>query len=125
MNSRDLISDLPLGPGDRRAALLQARLIFRYLADHVEEARLGERQRLCDATDFKAWLRELAEEVRKIGNLSQDVTTGLKVFPPAPQKRYGEADWCPDCGHIHADDEECGFPIGGGRKCRCERAVVA
>lgn len=41
MNARDLIADLPLGPGDRLAALLQFRLFARYLADKVHDARLS------------------------------------------------------------------------------------
>ena len=33
----------------------------------------------------------------------------------------------PSCGHVHIDDNECGFPSGpGGRvPCQCERKVTA
>ncbi len=39
--------------------------------------------------------------------------------------RVSNLDFCPNCGHIHVDEDECGFPIGGNRVCRCERAVTA
>lgn len=32
---------------------------------------------------------------------------------------------CPDCGHVHAGENECEVKIGGGRECRCERKVTA
>jgi len=32
---------------------------------------------------------------------------------------------CPDCGHVHHGDDECGEELGGGRVCRCERRVPA
>lgn len=36
-------------------------VLFHFLADHLTEARLLNGQRLCDPTDFKAWLRELGD----------------------------------------------------------------
>lgn len=53
MTPHDLISDLPLGPGDARANLLYARLLLLYLADHVYDLR--------DASDFRHWLLGLAD----------------------------------------------------------------
>jgi hypothetical protein len=87
--------------------------LFNYLADQVYEARLADGQRLLDATDFKAWLRELAEA----STLPQP---GL----PASQARRLH-DTCPRCGHIHEGGFECGAEMGGGRICRCELGVPA
>lgn len=50
-------------------------------------------------------------------------SSGMRVVPPPSNPRWDE--FCPDCGHLHCDDAECGFPIGGGRKCLCERKVTA
>lgn len=36
-----------------------------FLAEHVYASQLRDGQRLIDAMDFKAWLRELAEEASK------------------------------------------------------------
>jgi hypothetical protein len=111
MKARELIADLPLGPGDQRQALLSARLLLCYLADHACMAELQSGQRISDLTDVKVWLRELAEAAR---------VPSVRTSP-----RVTSCDFCPDCGHVHIDDSECGFPIGGGRNCRCERAVRA
>lgn len=62
MTTHDLLSDFDCGPGDTRQGLLYARLLLRYLADHVYVAE----PKLQDATDFKRWLRELADEARKL-----------------------------------------------------------
>jgi hypothetical protein len=119
MNAGDLIVDAPFPDGDRREQLLQARLLLNYLADHVYHAGLR------DATDFRQWLLELAEAARPGESIASSTAEFRKTTTPSPQRRYFSAEFCPDCGHIHADDEECGFPIGGGRKCRCERTVPA
>lgn len=51
----ELVEDLlQLGPQDLH-------VLFHYLADHLTEARLLQGGRLNDATDFKAWLRELGD----------------------------------------------------------------
>ena len=80
-----------------------------HLADHLYQLRLAGGQRLNDAIDFSLALRELAE--------------AWKMAESKPLSVAGE--WCPDCGHIHIDPAECGFPTGGGRVCRCERKVLA
>jgi len=55
VTAKEMISNLrTLGPQDASA-------IFQYLADHITEARLFRGGRLCDVTDFAAWLRELAD----------------------------------------------------------------
>jgi len=117
MNSHDLLSDFQFAPGDPRQAQLQLRLFLLYLADHVYHLR--------DATDFRKFLLDMAEAIRQESQAASgpQLSPGPKVRPPFQQRRWNE--FCPECGHIHADETECGFPIGGGRICRCERAVVA
>src|SRR6266849_8102088 len=117
MNSKDLLSDFDFGPGDPRPSLLLLKLFTRYLADNVYDSTLNSGERISDATAFKIWLRELSEAARTL-----TLETAGKKLPPSPQRRWNE--FCPDCGHIHIEDSECGFPQGGGRVCRCERAVT-
>jgi hypothetical protein len=131
MNHRDLISDFPDGPGDTRANLLYARLLLSYLADHVYHANLLSGTPVHDVTDFHLWLRELAEEARKLAQIPESTKVSAaagngtcRTVTRNPQPRWA-ADFCPDCGHVHIDDAECGFPQGGGRVCRCERKVTA
>lgn len=92
---------------DKYGAPLDLRLrgFALFVADHLPSARLANGARLCDAIDFAAWLHELAN------------------VADAPALRGHDA--CPDCGHSHQDDAECGEPLGGGRICRCERKVPA
>ena len=120
MKPRELLADFDCGPGDTYQELLYARLLLSYLADHVYTAELKDGGKLRDAIDFTAWLRELADEAREV------TRTSCRTSIPAPQPRYS-SEFFPDCGHIHADDAECGFPTGaGGREpCRCERKVPA
>jgi hypothetical protein len=40
-------------------------LTLNFLAEHVYNSQLRGGQHLLDATDFKAWLRELAEEASR------------------------------------------------------------
>jgi hypothetical protein len=137
MNHHDLISDFPDGPGNARANLLYARLLLSYLADHVYTAELAAGGKLHDAMDFTAWLRELSDEARKLAQIPESTKvsaaagngtcrTVTRASSVNPQPRWA-ADFCPDCGHVHIDDTECGFPTGaGGREpCRCERKVPA
>jgi len=138
MKPRELLSDFDFGPGDVRAELLYVRMLLSYLADHVYAAELSAGGQLHDAMDFTAWLRELSDEARKLAETAartkvswmKDSGTRPKVTCrtsiPAPQPRYS-SEFCPDCGHIHADPSECGFPTGSGGKvpCRCERKVTA
>jgi hypothetical protein len=108
MNAKEVISSI-------RARALGAgagpRDLFNYLAEQVYEARLSDGQRLLDATDFNAWLRELAEaSTYPTMTLSHERTI---------------QDTCPRCGHIHEGINECGADIGGSRICRCELSVPA
>lgn len=57
MTPSELLSELPLAPGDKLAALFQLRLLLICLAGHVYELR--------DAGDFRQFLLDLAEEARK------------------------------------------------------------
>ena len=136
MKPRDLLADFDCGPGDTYQELLYARLLLSYLADHVYGAELQNGLPVRDATDFSHWLTELAEAARELAKIpgntkvhsAQDSGTRPKVTcrAPQPQPRWN-GDFCPDCGHIHIDESECGFPTGtGGREpCRCERKVSA
>jgi hypothetical protein len=67
MTTFDCIADLPLPPGDGRQSLLYARLLLCYLADHVYSAE----PQLRDATDFRNWLRDLSDEVRKLSQAKE------------------------------------------------------
>jgi hypothetical protein len=121
MKSSELLADLSaLAPGQNSPeTLLYNRLLLRYLADHVYEAELASGQKLRDASDFNAWLRELAD-------LAAPIPESTKVSwmrrAPAPQSRW--EDTCPRCGHVHQGDAECGEQLGGGRICRCEFEAV-
>lgn len=132
MNSRQLATDFPIGPGDPRQALLYARLLLSYLADHIYVAELANGARVLDASDFSQWCRELAEEARKIGQFSDSTEVSLrlesrtspKVMPPPPQLRW-EPHTCPDCFHVHEDRDECGKYLGEGEFCHCPSKVAA
>jgi hypothetical protein len=137
MNAHELLSDLPLGPGDTRLALLYARLLLSYLADHVYLAELANGSHVRDVTDFAQWCRELAEEAAKIGkfpspsngaevSIGLEVGTGLKVLPPRPQQRWETDATCHRCGHIHTGDGECGMFMGTkAGYCLCDSKVSA
>jgi hypothetical protein len=124
MNARDLVSELrTIGEQDQN-------VIFAFVADHLYELRLNSGGRINDLMDFKLLLHELSEawrfaefpegtrfpEETKVHQMRSKVTR-------MPQQRW--EGHCPDCGHVHIDGNECGFPTGGGRYCRCERTVVA
>jgi len=122
MTARDLIAELSLlGPQDQN-------VIFTFIAEHLYELRLLNGQRILDLMDFKVLLRELAEAWR-LANFEEGMKEATKVHQMRskvtrmPQQRW--EGHCPNCGHVHIDDAECNFPIGGGRRCRCERNVVA
>jgi hypothetical protein len=126
---RELVADLPLGPGDPRQTYLCFRLHAAYLADHLYEVCLNSGERVSDATAFKVLLHELADEARIFAAIPQstkviaDEESGTRSFvmrptPPRPQPRWG--DTCHRCGHVHQGDAECGESLGGGRVCRCE-----
>lgn len=120
MTPSELIPDFPLGPGDQHANRAAARILLLFLADHVHDATLKNGLVLRDRTDFDMWLRELAEGLRKV---SPPLTFGNHRLRTSG--RVVDQDWCPDCGHLHADPTECGFPIGGGRICLCDKKVPA
>lgn len=127
MTPRELLCDLPLGPGDTRHALLHARLLVSYLADHVYTAELKEGGRLRDSTDFTAWLRELANEARILlqngsgsteVSLRQELSASPRAAAPSSQSRWRDGA-CPDCYHEHEGAEECGYYLGEGKFCKC------
>jgi len=120
MMPSELLADLDTGPIPNSESLLFARILLRYLADHARDAQLADGSYLSDITSFVDWLRELAEAAR--------TSSGRKVPSIRPAQACYDTvrgDWCPDCGHVHVDESECQFPIGGGRRCRCERQVPA
>jgi hypothetical protein len=61
--ARELVAELRRIIPDFHPIDLHVTLNF--LAEHVYASQLKDGQRLIDATDFKAWLRELAEEASK------------------------------------------------------------
>jgi hypothetical protein len=124
MTAPELISDL------RACGPQSLSVTMHYIADRIHELTLADGQHLRDATDFKAALKELAEAARHrdykiaMGAGFQEHMEGAMADPPK-KTAIVFPDFCPGCGHVHADDHECQFPIGGGRICRCERAVPA
>lgn len=111
MTSKEIVDDLlRCGPQSLNVSL-------DYIATRLCEARLRDGCRINDVSDAAAFLHECAEEV-------QLHYAGPRLGPP-PARRGFNVDFCPDCGHVHVDDHECSFPIGGGRVCRCERQVTA
>jgi hypothetical protein len=124
MTAKELISTFRiLGPQE-------ASVIFTYLADQVYDAKLATGQRILDATDFTAWLRELAEAA-KVSDFSQSTQvssgtefgTSPKVMPRPPQPRWDRS--CPDCGHEHEGRNDCAKSLGEGKFCQCESRVSA
>lgn len=110
MNAKQVISQLRARP---HAQLPNLTVVLRCLAHSVYDARLEDGQRLLDATDFKAWLIELAEASTVHG----------QPFEHPHSSRLENT--CPRCGHIHQGEAECGEDLGGGRICRCELPVPA
>jgi hypothetical protein len=122
MNAKEFIAHLAPVDLDRLA------LIFNYLGDHAHEARLLNGGRLHDLTDFAAFFHELASASKFTPSTEVLPRVDFRTRPqvtPRDNLVQVHGDFCPDCGHIHIDGSECGFPIGGGRICRCERAVPA
>jgi hypothetical protein len=109
MTAKELIANIR---GRALGAGAGPRDLFNYLCDQVSEARLADGRRLRDETDFKAWLRELAEasELR----LTRDQVLNRSLL-----------ETCPRCGHLHESGTECGALMGGGRICRCEMSLSA
>ena len=94
-----------LVPSERRWLALQ----LNYLADHEHELRLADGRSMSEGLDFADFLREAA----------------VACIAEKTERPGYNVEFCPDCGHVHVDDNECSFPIGAGRICRCERAVPA
>jgi len=117
MTPSELIRDLPTGPGDPRENRLFARLLLRYLADHVDYATLNSGQRLRDALDFRTWL----EELFSAGSAPPANTAGSPLRSTGRARDYS----CPECGHEHEGQRECKKYLGEGRFCPCEVKVTA
>ena len=124
MTATDLVAELlSLGPGQNSPETrLYSRLLLRFLADNLHDAKLSNGMPVRDVTDFDMWLRELADKV-KAPTVSAPAT--FAAHPLRSTNRVVESDWCPVCGHIHADPDECGFPMGGAGKCLCDRRMPA
>jgi hypothetical protein len=114
MTSKEIISDL------LRCGTQSLNVSLDYIGARMCEARLRNGCRVNDASDAKAFLHECAQEVQIHSGVPR-----LSLIQEPPARRGYNVDFCPDCGHVHIDDHECGFPIGGGRVCRCERQVTA
>jgi hypothetical protein len=143
MKSKELIADFLSRDRVSPQELLFGRLLVRQIADSLDYATLPNGEFLHGPTDHRTFLHECADELREAGKkvcaceLSEaarvsvtpellpvlELRTRPKVTASAPQRRWDE--FCHDCGHIHVDDSECGFPIGGGRICKCAKAVLA
>ncbi|HZC23339.1 MAG TPA: hypothetical protein VE866_08370 [Candidatus Binatia bacterium] len=104
MNPTDLVADFPSPPGAEREALLYARLLLRYLADHVYTAQLSSGARVIGVTDFKRWLDELTAETRALLQKSALDARDRK---------------CPICDHIHLSKDECGHYLSELKFCKC------
>lgn len=106
-------SPLPL-----REILIMSQIIFEHQAVCFYDSCLNSGTPLThtDPIGMKQWLEELAAAAQV------DIWPGTEVFSP---KITPIGNFCPDCGHVHLDDAECQFPIGGARTCRCERKVSA
>ena len=121
-----------LAPPSLDPDLICARLLLRYLADQVYEARTADGRSVRDISDISTWLRELADEARKIAQISPGTNVpfaaesrpGPKVTTPLAQLRY-DSSLCPDCGHEHEGREECAKYLGEGKFCHCSSKVAA
>jgi hypothetical protein len=122
MTAVDLIANLrALGPQELP-------VILHFLADHALEGRLTEGQRLCDVTDFKAWLRELAEAFRNSEPVPEALAHSAFVTGAAPflgGKVLSTKYICPDCHHEHEGRNECSKYLGEEKFCHCESKVTA
>jgi hypothetical protein len=112
MKPSELISDAPFPPGHQRETLLSARLLLRYLADHIYSAELESGARIHDLLDMKRWLEEIAEASRA---LSQK--TGVSA--PELRLELRQQPECPLCGHVHQGRQECGVYLSELRFCKC------
>ena len=105
MTARQVVDHL------RELGILDNRTLLLALSNCTGEARLQDGQRLNDATDFAAWLREVAGELR-VPERVAFITRRIDLT-------------CPRCGHVHEGDRECGVEVPGAGICRCELQVPA
>jgi hypothetical protein len=63
--AREVIVELRRQRREAGFAAIDLHVTLNFLAEHVYASQLKDGQRLIDAMDFKAWLRELAEEASK------------------------------------------------------------
>jgi hypothetical protein len=63
--AREVIDELRRQRWESGFAAVDLTVTLNFLAEHVHISQLRDGQRLIDAMDFKAWLRELAEEASK------------------------------------------------------------
>jgi hypothetical protein len=63
MRVPDIISDLPLPPGERSSTLLAIRLAARYLADHASCIELKDGRMIHSGLDCADYLNEFADAV--------------------------------------------------------------
>ena len=110
------------GPGQgSHQHRLTLRIALRLLADRVRELQFDDGRYLSNVGDFADALRLMAEKVK----IPCSAPVNFAAHPLRSTNRVVESDWCPVCGHIHADPSECGFPMGGAGKCLCDRRVPA
>jgi hypothetical protein len=110
-----LISDAPFPPGHQREALLFARLLLLYLADHIYSAELESGARIHDVLDMKRWLEDLAAA-------SRDLSQNTGVLPPELRLELRQQPECPLCSHVHQGafpGDECGVYLSELRFCKC------
>jgi hypothetical protein len=120
MTSREWLADI-LAQGPRSELLpLELRLIFRQLHDNLPMLKLRNGNHLRDSSDVMELCREM------IDLLSPPKPAQIGVFTAtSARERFPFHETCPDCGHVHTEENECGEKLGGDRVCRCERKVVA
>lgn len=119
-------------PIDPREVQLLVRIILQEIVDGLYEARLARGTPLTntDLIGTKEYFEELLAAVNQsilpACDATHLITEGrrLRLTGRVPQRPF-DMSFCPDCGHIHIDQDECSFPIGGGRKCLCERRMPA
>ena len=120
MTSREWLADI-LSQGPRSELLpLELRMMFRQLHDNLPLLKLRNGSHVRDVPDVMELCREM------IDLLTPNKPPQIGVFTAASaRERFPFADTCPDCGHVHNGENECGEKLGGDRVCRCERKVVA
>jgi hypothetical protein len=99
--------------------LERLRLIFLFLAANAHELRTNADCRLLDASDWKEFLHEVADELAEAGQ-GRTAQMDSRLLP-----RPALDHTCPDCGHEHEDKTECKKYLGEGRFCPCESKVTA